>query len=322
MPALVRFFLMAVALPFTGCEQQQQALDSYIDAVMLQELNESKMAIAKLEQAVEADDRFGSANTMLARMYQRAGDYEKSAACYERAIETDPSSFEAHFQLGQVYESMSKFTKAAEVYGKACDLEGDHLEAHLGAARCFCASRDYETALTYCRRAEQIDPDSGDVQAMLGRIYQARGDYNQAIAVYLKALEHDADRPELVLGLSEAFVMTERYAQAEELLSLLTQAHPENAAAYRCLGYCYLKLDAVDKAIEAYQRAVAIDNGDWQGHRGLGVAYMVGALRNQDERLRAKAIRQWRLALDAAPNQPQSDALHRLIERFSEKTVE
>ena len=322
MPAYVCVFLIAIALPFVGCEQEQQALDSYIDAVMLQELNESKLAIAKLEQAVEADDRFGSANTMLARMYQRAGDYEKSAACYERVIETDPSIFEAHFQLGQVYESMNRFSKAAEAYGRACELDDDHFEAHLGAARCFCASQDYEKALTYWRRAEQIGPDSDDVQAMLGRIYQARGDYDQAIAIYLKALEKDANRPELVLGLSQAFVMTERYAQAEELLSLLTQAHPEDAAAYRCLGYCYLKLEAVDKAIEAYHRALTINDGDWQAHRGLGVAYMVGALRRQDEQLRARAIQQWRLALEAAPNQPESDALYRLIERFSEQTVE
>jgi len=104
----------------------------------------------------------------------------------------------------------------------------------------------------------------------------------------------------------------------------VVQIQLQNNAAYRYLGYCYLRLGDVDKAMVNYGRAVKINDEDWEAHRGLGVAYMIRAIDkdNKDEtlkaRLRAKAIQQWRLSLELKPSQPRRERLIKLMRKYSE----
>jgi tetratricopeptide (TPR) repeat protein len=81
-----------------------------------------------------------------------------------------------------------------------------------------------------------------------------------------------------------------------------------------------LKEDAdksVDKAVESYSRAIEINDKDWQAYKGLGVAYMLRALNDENKMLKAKAIYQWRLSLDINPDQPSRRMLLKLIEKYS-----
>src|SRR4030042_3953092 len=85
-PYLVAFFICVTILSLSGgCGQQQRAVDLYVDAVMLRELNENEMAVKKLNAAVKANKRFSLAYSLLGEIYQELEGYEKSAAYYEKA---------------------------------------------------------------------------------------------------------------------------------------------------------------------------------------------------------------------------------------------
>lgn len=305
-------------LSATACRQRQQAIDLYLDAVMLRELGENEMAIERLEAAVRANRCFPSAYSMLGEVYRKTKDYQKSAAFYERAAELNPWSFKDHLNLGQVYENLEKFGSAAKAFGRACDIKPDHLEAHINAARCYCEVKNYGKALAYAERAEQLDERISQVHVVLGDIYKSQRDYDRAIVSYKRALDIDSENPNVMVALAVAYLKTHRYNSGAELLTLVTQAQPDNGAAYRSLGYCCLKLADPDKAIECYSRAVELDYKDWHAHRGLGVAYMVKALSSRDEPLRSKAIQQWRLSLHIEPNQPRRETLLRFIRDYSQ----
>ena len=91
------------------------------------------------------------------------------------------------------------------------------------------------------------------------------------------------------------------------------------------LGYCYLRLDEMDKAVDSYSRAIEINNNDWEAHRGLGVAYMMKVIdkTNEDEQLktdlRAKAVRHWQLSLKLNPGQPHRERLLKFIQMYSDE---
>ena len=58
-----------------------------------------------------------------------------------------------------------------------------------------------------------------------------------------------------------------------------------------------------------------IDENDWMARKGLGVAYMLMAMKNQnDEKLRALAVEQWSISLQIKPQQPK---LSQLIKQYS-----
>jgi tetratricopeptide (TPR) repeat protein len=105
----VSFWVCITGLLFSaGCGQQQQqrAVDLYVDAVMFRELNENEKAVEKLDAALKLNKRFSLAYSLLGETYQQLQDYEKSATSYEKAIELNPWSFKDYFSVGQVYVFM------------------------------------------------------------------------------------------------------------------------------------------------------------------------------------------------------------------------
>lgn len=343
---------VAALLLFVGCNQEQQAVDLYVDAVMLKEFNENEMAVEKLNSAVQLNKSFSLAYSLLGEIYQEMNDYEKSADSYENATKLNPWSFEDYFNLGRVYQIMEKFAQAIKAYARACEIKPDHLEAHVGAARSYYEIEDYNNALIYGEWAEQIDPNISEIQKILGDIYKSREDYHRAIRSYKRALEADSNNPEIMVSLAVVYLRTNRDNSAKELLTSVIQIQPDNNIAYRYLGYCYLRLNAqatashkstletdsnnlelltslkedadkaASEAIASYNKAIEISDKDWEAYRGLGVAYMLRALSNKDETLKAKirekAVQQWRLSLEIESDQPNRERLLKLIRYYSE----
>jgi tetratricopeptide (TPR) repeat protein len=313
------------------------------------------MAVEKLNSAVQLNKRFSLAYSLLGEIYQEMEDYEKSAASYENAARLNPWSFKDYFNLGRVYQIMEKFTQAIKAYATACELKPDHLEAHVGAAKSYYEIGDYDSALVYGERAGQIDPNISEIQKILGDIYESRKDHNRAIrkdhnraiCSYKRALEVDSKNPEIMVSLAVAYLRANRDKSAKELLTSVIQIQPDNNTAYQYLGYCYLRLNAqaiasykstletdssntelltslkedadkaLGEAIESYNRAIEINDKDWEAYRGLGVAYAIMATNNKDETLKAEAVRQWRLSLDIKPDQRNRERLLKLIRAYS-----
>jgi tetratricopeptide (TPR) repeat protein len=298
-------FLVGVFLPvLVGCAPEQKAVELYVDAAMLSELNENEKAIQKLDTAVKLNDRFSLAYSLLGDVYQKINSYEKSAASYEKATKLNPWSFRDYFNLGRVYQVMEKFTNAVEAYEKACKLQPNHLEAHVNAAKCSFQIKDFDNALAYGQKAERIDPNVSEIQKLLGDIYETQKDYNRAIASYKRALEIDSNNPEIMISLAVAYLRTGNNEPAKELLTSAINLRPGDNTAYQYLGYCYLRLreqavesyklamqkdsntpgietslaEYLDKATENYSKAIEINSKDWEALRGLGVAYMLKAI--------------------------------------------
>ena len=121
------------------------------------------------------------------------------------------------------------------------------------------------------------------------------------------------------LMMKEAFgyLKTGHFETAKELLTSVIQLQPGNNTAYQYLGYCHLKLQNLDKAIENYGKAIELNGNDWEAHRGLGVAYMLKATRDNDQALKAAAVKQWQISIDIKPDQRTSDQLRKLIDKYT-----
>ncbi|MHC4456546.1 MAG: tetratricopeptide repeat protein [Planctomycetota bacterium] len=342
-----------VLLFFAGCAQEQESVKLYVDAVELKNEGKNEEAIEKLNSAIQANERFSLAYSLLGEIYQEVKEYEQSADSYGKATEHNPWSFRDYFNLGRVYQIMKRFVEAIRAYTRASELKPNHLESHLNTARCYYEIKDYHRALVVAEQAEQIDSSVSEVQKLLGEIYESQKDYEQAIASYRRALEIDSDNPEIMTLLAVAYLRSNRNEPAKELLMSVIEIQPDNNRAYQYLGYYYLLLsqqisksykdilttgggetevqtslkekanEALERAIESYMRAIEINDKDWDAHKGLGVAYMMKAVdeNSKDEtlkaELKARAIQQWRVSLEIKPDQSNRERLLKLIENYS-----
>jgi tetratricopeptide (TPR) repeat protein len=309
----VSFLLLFAA----GCASRQKAVELYVDAVTLKDLKENDKAIHKLNEAIKADKRFSLAHSLLGEVYEQMGDLKKSAASYETAAQMNPWSFKDYFCLGRVYQTMKEPASAIKAYSKAIQLKPYHFEATLNIARCFYETNDYTQALAYCTKAEQIDPAVGATHQLSGNIYDSQKNYEQAVRSYKRAMEIDGNNADTMMSLAVAYLRTNRNAPAKDLLAAVTRLQPNNSSALQYLGYCFLRLDDVNQAIENYKKAIKINNQDWEAYRGLGVAYMMKSLNGEDTALKVQAVELWRQSLSIKPDQPRRDRLVKLIERYS-----
>ncbi|MBL7152981.1 MAG: tetratricopeptide repeat protein, partial [Phycisphaerae bacterium] len=139
--------ICVVLLCCSGCPKSNNAVDLYLDGILLTEYDEDEKAVEKLKEAVKADKKFSYAYSVLGQVYEKMEDYPNSAASYEKATEINPDSLKDFMGLGRVYKIMKELAKAVDAYARACEIDPNHLQAHLNAAKCYVELEDFDNAL-------------------------------------------------------------------------------------------------------------------------------------------------------------------------------
>ncbi len=313
----------AVETPVVASPDEQQvsnrskdeAVSMYVEAIMLNDLDKREEAIRQLNLALELDPTFAMAYSFKGDILQGMSKYEDSANAYEQASIYDPSSFKDFYSLGNVCRIIKQWARAAKAYVSACTLDPQNYPAHLRAALCYYELKDYNTSLTYAQKAKELDPNQADPELLLGDLFEAREDHIQAINAYRRALELEGNNPEVMISLARAYLRSSRYSAAKELLNGVISKNPDSGMAHQYLGYAQLRLKETEEALESYRNAVQIDENDWMAYKGLGVAYILISIKNQnDDKLQALALEQWNISLQINPKQPK---LVQLIKQYS-----
>jgi tetratricopeptide (TPR) repeat protein len=303
-----------------GCSEQQQAVDMYLDAVKLREQGQDEPAVRKLRAVVEQTPDFVLAYSELGKAHLALRQPEPAVEAFRKAAELDPWSFQNHMDMAQTCRDLGRFAEAARSFARAGDLDTENLAAQLGAAQCYLHAGQPARAAAHAESARRIDPQSQEVLRLLVDTYEQQKDYGQAALVYQELLKGDPANLDLTLALARAWMRSRQYERARGLLLEVVQVRPDHSAALRDLGYCLLKLGDADQAMAMYEKAVALDGGDWEAYRGLGVACMVKAQQTGDDAWQSAALRHWRHALAINPDQPRRDWLEKLIRENSPTT--
>ena len=326
MPAAIKMLVLRLSLIIgvivfiSGCGESAKKRNSvslYVDAVALVESNEPNRAVEKLEQAVEKSPDFAMAYSLLGKIYLQQNKLPESTQAYQKAVELNPWSFEDFRALGRVYQLMCDFPSAAVAYTRACELDAQSCEVQYGAAEAYYKLGDYESALAYGKAAKGLAPKDSETERLIGDICSACSDNEMAIEAYRRSLELKGSNPKAMLALAVAYLRTDQYDSAKQLLGSIVAAEPNNAEAWRHLGFVYLKQREMDTAVQKYLKAIEINPDDWRAHKGLGVAYMMkyGVLKSLEDSqapdYRNLALRHWSRSLDLNPAQDKLLKLYR-----------
>ncbi len=150
---------------------------------------------------------------------------------------------------------------------------------------------------------------------VFGIIYDSQGRHHEAIRAYQDSLELDIHQPNLLLNLGSSYMRQERFKPAMESFEQAARQAPGDAQIWEQMAVCRYRMGEIDKAVEMYEKAVALDAHSASAQRGLGVALMSQYLKDSGrQELRDKALAAWNASLDLNPNQQDLTAL---VQKYS-----
>ena len=108
-----------------------------------------------------------------------------------------------------------------------------------------------------------------------GDVYMHRKQYDAAIEQYIIALAIKPDFADVIVNLAVAYIYTDRFEAAEELLKeSLELVGSQTGVIYYNLGSLYERLERSRDAIASYQKALGAKMSQWMVYRQLARLYM------------------------------------------------
>jgi tetratricopeptide (TPR) repeat protein len=228
-------------------------------------------AIGRLRALAEANRGTPAGLRMLARLYEKHGDFAAVVHCFEHLSNRASLDADERRQLGLALAASGRGREALEVLESVVALEPAPAgvlrrlaQLRLEAGNPAGAAQAFETAV-------EASPD--DVVAWLG-LANARareGNLESTVRAAARVLERE---PQNVIALrlrGGALLRLGRHAEAEPLLGAAASLDP-SADLFRDLAACYARLGDVKKRLQALEALVGLAPNDAAAHFEHGMA--------------------------------------------------
>ena len=166
--------------------------------------------------------------------------YEDSVALHKQIIDKDPYNYQAWYNLGHGYNCIWEYEKAI-----------DSLEYS------FIINPDFESGYLDC----------ADTCLQLKN-------YEKALEIYIEANHRFGPNNELMVNIAHCYIYMDRISIAKQWLLKAIKLDSYNDEAYFLLGECYAKDNVWYNAINAYYKAIELENRREEYYLGLAKAYL------------------------------------------------
>lgn len=228
------------SFPFDGLRAEARSSHMTVDVPALEDLVEDIMGFVARSLGVEKADpaRIGEGLSLSDRALvyfvyalRMATDRQSKKRLYLKALAADPRFALAYVNLAQLLIGEASYGEAVRLLLKArARLKGDPLEP--------------------------------DVLNLLGVALLHLGMYRDAVNVWRKALSLRRDNLEVLCNLASAYLMKERWSDAEELYREALRIDDRYPLAWLCLGRLMVKKGDFAEAERALNRYIQLCPGD------------------------------------------------------------
>lgn len=120
---------------------------------------------------------------------------------------------------------------------------------------------DFKRAQKHLNRALELDEDNAAANSALGLIYSRQGEKKLAEKVFQKALDSDANYTRGRTYYAAFLFSDQRFEDAlgEFMLAAEDTTYSARSQVFTNIGLCNIRLNAFDKAVAAYERALQLD---------------------------------------------------------------
>jgi superkiller protein 3 len=194
-----------------------------------------------------------------------------SAAVRAAAPAVDPLqrlAAEKAYDDGAAYLRLKALDRALDAFDRAINMDPNNAHAYNAKAVVLTRQRKYDTAIELLDKAVELNPNDAGYHLNLAITYHLQGKKNEAKQAYQAAVDRDKTlygQLEFIEGVTSGSAAVASSASGVSTIQKLSsnKAYDDGAA--------YLRLKALDKAMDAFERSLALDSGNADAFNAQGV---------------------------------------------------
>jgi tetratricopeptide (TPR) repeat protein len=200
-------------------------------------------------------------------------DYEQAYDCLKFILELDPNNKKAVTEIWNCIETVKCWELAISLHKSVIDHAPYNAVAWYNLGMAYSRTGEYEKAIDAFEYAYIIDKhfevayrDCGDLCFELGR-------HRQALKTYLEAYDVFGPDTDLLANIGQSLIHLNKNKTARKYLTKALQLDPYNDELHYYVGISFSREGRWLNAINAYQRALNLDDSREEYYAGLAEAY-------------------------------------------------
>lgn len=273
-----------------GVEEEVQhdvaAYDYYLKGKNYYQTNKPQdlqFAIQMYEKALETEPRFALAHAGLSDVYtfQYMAYYDRSNECIERAqtsarkaLEIDPFLPEAFRSLGRYYMFTGDTAKAEEQFRKAVEFNPKYAIGYRTLGWLKLQSGQFDEALSWARKALEMAPTDLESLLLTGHINKLIGKYTVALSVLARAIELGPDYGRAYYELSQVYLKLGALEPALEQIKMACQFKGDPNCYIDC-GFMFMSKGDDQQAINYFVLSITEKSLPFVARYYLGLLHVL-----------------------------------------------
>ena len=236
-------------------------------------------AVAHFKSATARDLQFSLAFAALGETYRRRSVMTNNGPLMEEAVKAvsealrlDPEQPEVRLSLAGVYRSTGRNSAAIEEVNRVLAEQPDNDNAHRLLGELLASSGRQQQALEELRRAVSLRPQYWRHQQALGLFLYQNGRIREAVDVFTRLTELKPNDATPVYQLGAMYLALGDRARARQNFERSLQLQP-NASSFTNLGTIAYVEGRYADAVHAYEEAISVAPSVALYRRNLGDAY-------------------------------------------------
>jgi tetratricopeptide (TPR) repeat protein len=189
-----------------------------------------------------------------------AGDFASALVAFKQAALADPALALAHYGLGNAYLATNQPAEAFKAFGQAVNVNSELALAYRGMGDALTKQNKSKEAAQYYNRAKSFGQTlPADTGLTAARDLKKRKRWAQALKEFQDVA---AARPtaDVYVEIGDCYVGLEQPLSASQAYRKATEIDPRSALAHYKFGEVMQKMREYAAAMEAFERALALDS--------------------------------------------------------------
>jgi len=196
--------------------------------------------------------------------YQETFNDEKAQLAIDHACITHPGNSRVKIRIARQLATKGNFEKAINLLDEIERTEAAEMDIDIIMTRGFVlslmmehqkAAIEFEKALAIAE-ADELE----EIYTAIALEYENISAYEKAMDYLLKALAISNDPEDIIFEIAICYELADQIEDSISFLSQYADNNPYSMAAWYNLGLSYYQLELYEKAIDAYEFAIAIDH--------------------------------------------------------------
>lgn len=240
-------------------------------------------AVWCLREAAAHDPNMPGIHSRLAQGYAATGRLERARQLYLRELRNDPGDIHTLLDLGCLLMDMNRLPDAGEKFRRVLEQEPENPDAHYHLAELAQRQGQTQTALDEFNIVLRLDarfPGAGRRIAAILLTRRGPGDAEEARALLSDEVARFRELPVQFMPrdlseLGQTLLDASMFAEAHDVLAVLTQNLPEDIRALHLHSVALFNLGRRDEGVEVCRRVLKLDPKFVPAMHNVAVAYVL-----------------------------------------------